>query len=282
MVATESVYSEQQVAQYLAKIGICGFPSPTLPELTRIVKQHLYTFPYGALDLVYTEERRISPDLQEIFAKMVVRGREGFCLEHNGLLEQILLGLGFNCYPTVGRPFDLSQPGLPLLGMSHWLLIVTIEGKQYVVDVGYGARGPTTPLPLDAESCATHRIATRDGMHVMEAARVEGWRPLYAFHTTRFYWQDMAVVNDHACISPKIIFNRHFILSIFTETGGISLVDEVLVIKDGGNKDVLTIASKDARRAAIAKYFGIHVDPAAREHLPSQFGHPITMPNLNY
>lgn len=275
MVAVDYAYSEDQVKQYLRKIGVADATPPTLAVLEKLVWHHLCTFPFGALNRIYFGVDANSMDMQDIFNKMVIQEREGFCLEHNGLMENILKRLGFECYPTIARQFDHKKESRPLMMMEHWVLIVEIDGARYLVDVGYSSRGPTSPLSLDSKASLPHRIAKDKSNYVLEVADPSGYRPLYAFTTQRFFPQDMDVINMYVCHSPRSLFRCHLLLTKYTSTGTLRLLDNQLTITTGASTKCIPLDSEKQRREAIKAYFGITLDPKVTETLPLCFGLPL-------
>ncbi|KAJ9070306.1 hypothetical protein DSO57_1009398 [Entomophthora muscae] len=275
MVAVDYTYSEEQVKLYLRKIGVSANAPPTLSLLTQLVRHHLCTFPFGALNRIYFGVEVNSMDFQDIFDKLVVQGREGFCLEHNGLMEHVLKRLGFKCFPTIARQFDHKKETRPLMMMEHWVLIVEIDKTCYLVDVGYSNRGPTSPLPLDSTDSLPHRIIKDKVGYILEIANQTGYRSLYAFTPQSFYPPDMDVINTYVCHSPHSLFRCHLLLTKYTPTGSIRLLDDLLVVTKGSTSENIPLDSEKLRRDAIKSYFNITLDPKNSETLPLCFGMPL-------
>ena len=65
-------------------------------------------------------------------------------MEQNGLFATVLRTLGYTLYTIGSRVFTPTG----ITGWSHMAIIVTLDGVEYLVDVGFGAYGPTAPIPM--------------------------------------------------------------------------------------------------------------------------------------
>jgi len=115
--------------KYLKRIGIDEGLSPTLSSLKRIHKQHLTTVPFENLDMhIY---KHIETNVSALYRKIVENMRGGICYELNLLLAEMLRNIGFD---TVILGAKMAKNGK---GYSdHMLLKVSLEGVEYLVDVG--------------------------------------------------------------------------------------------------------------------------------------------------
>ncbi|MCL2137203.1 MAG: arylamine N-acetyltransferase [Coriobacteriia bacterium] len=131
----------------LERIGLDpdGDYSPSKENLQKIMLAHIMTVPYETLDSCdYMRKVDFAPEY--LFEKFVLNRRGGYCYEINGFLQAILEGLGYECYPLSGRLLF----GRTVFGpMSHRTTVVTIDGKRYLCDVGYGAGCAEGPVDID-------------------------------------------------------------------------------------------------------------------------------------
>jgi hypothetical protein len=102
----------------------------------------------------------ISAELAPSFEKLVVARREGYCYEHNGLFSAALLAAGFDVYEGAARVAKRqpdAPPGAePLLGgHDHRIGFVHLDGRTFLVDVGFGSDVIPLPLRLPEEPYAT-------------------------------------------------------------------------------------------------------------------------------
>jgi len=128
---------------YLNRIDYKGDLTPGLSTLAALHRAHLRAIPYENLDIHL--DRVNSLDQHEIFAKLVLGRRGGWCYEMNGLFAWALECLGFNVTrlaSTVGRQSADTEDG------AHLILLVHLD-RDYLADVGFG-RGLLEPIPLEA------------------------------------------------------------------------------------------------------------------------------------
>ena len=124
---------------YRRRIGDDGPLAPDLPTLRRLHRRHMLAIPFENLDPVRGVP--VSADPSDAFAKIVERGRGGWCFEMNGLFGEVLDSIGF-AVDQVGAKVAADEPG----EITHRALIVHLEGP-WLADVGFGF-GPLEPLPL--------------------------------------------------------------------------------------------------------------------------------------
>lgn len=84
---------DHQVDAYLARIGASSRPRAGAATLRDLQRRHLQTTPFENLSIHLGE--RVSLSVGDLFDKIVVRRRGGFCYELNGLFASLLTALGF-------------------------------------------------------------------------------------------------------------------------------------------------------------------------------------------
>lgn len=161
-------------------------------------------------------------------------------MENNSMFGTLLRSLGFKVYGSGARvragpagywgcesilasSDPLRPPELPLMASSvaHMINFVTIEGKKYHVDVGFGANGPVQPLLLNKEEMifdsikpAAHRLVWKniDGntdpdqrLWVLEHRIDQGspWNELYCYTELEFLEGDYG--ESHRYISMILL-----------------------------------------------------------------------------
>ena len=130
--------------KYLQRIGFEYPAKPDFETLDRLVKAHLASVPFENLD----QQLRVpvSTALPDVYDKLVLRKRGGWCFELNGLFGWLLGEIGFDVTMLAGfvGPDKPSPDGVG----DHMFLMVGCDGPQ-VVDVGFGG-GAFGPIPLQA------------------------------------------------------------------------------------------------------------------------------------
>ncbi|KAL4891926.1 hypothetical protein BDV59DRAFT_203186 [Aspergillus ambiguus] len=257
-----------------------------LAALTELQRRHLGAIPWGNSALHYSNHHTISTHPSCVFEKLVVRRLDGYCMENTNLLYVVLRTLGYQVYPTGGRVSCALASGNPAdegyVSLSHMVLIVTITGQKYMVDVGFGRNGPTCPLPLIENASAT--LITPSEMRLIKTSLAESvdqtqkfwvyqarsnpgspWGPNYSFSEMEFLPQDFSMMNFATSKNPSSWFTQRLvctrvILSEAAEPVGIYIMSgtEVKKILRGESEVVATLNTEEDRVRAMAEYFGMH------------------------
>jgi len=241
----------------LRRIGVDGPLDSTLETLTRLQREFLLRVPFENLDIHLG--RPISLDPERIRQKIVGQDRGGFCYECNILFSVALRDIGFEVRllsarmatgPEVGPEFD------------HMVLLVSLEGDEYLVDVGNGrsARAPHR-LGSDTESTAEgicYRIGRTHGHPaLMERKPGADWEPRFLFDTTARRAADFEAMCRYHQSSPDSHFTRQRFVTIATTDGRVTLAGNHLSIHGGGTTTERTLAGEEDYAVALGTHFGI-------------------------
>jgi hypothetical protein len=112
-------YSASQVDNYLSRIAFPVDRAPKIatasaqtPEgleyLTKLQKSHLISITFENISLHYNKFPGVSLDKEDLFDKIVVRRRGGYCMEQNILFASILRTLGYEVIQSGARVFSSS------------------------------------------------------------------------------------------------------------------------------------------------------------------------------
>src|SRR3954469_13345131 len=131
---------------YFERIGYAGPRNPTLEVLNSIAEAHVQSIPFENLDVLLGRPIRLEP--AAIYQKLVLDRRGGYCFEQNGLLLEMLGAMGFQIAPLSARvrwqrPRNFTPP------RTHVFLRATINGEDWLVDVGVGGLSPTSAIQLE-------------------------------------------------------------------------------------------------------------------------------------
>ena len=197
---------------YFERIGYAGPRSVSVDTLAAIHLQHPRTIPFENLNpFLQWPVRLDAPSLEQ---KLVRDRRGGYCYEHNLLLSHVLRRLGFQVRWLAARVLWNVPEGI-VRPRSHMLLLIDLDDRRYVADVGFGGLTLTAPLRLqiDIEQSTPHEvfrlIASGDGF-VMQARCGDSWRSLYAFDLQEQVLADYEVVNWYLCNNPS----SHFVTGL--------------------------------------------------------------------
>ena len=90
------------------------------------------------------------------------------------------------------------------------VLVVRLDGKEWLVDVGFGGEGIAEPVALDGTSTIqdgwTYRITREGRLYVLQRALHDRWNDLYAFADDEVYDVDYAVGNWYTSTHPESQF----------------------------------------------------------------------------
>ncbi|SFC05803.1 Arylamine N-acetyltransferase [Nocardioides terrae] len=159
---------------YLARLGVSGRPAPTLETLVDLHHRHLDAVPYDNLSIMLAAPT--SADPAETLVRIAAGGNAGYCFHHNGAVELVLRGLGFDVERRPGSMLaEVGSSGL----LDHLVLVVSglptpsnPDGRWWP-DLGFGDAF-RDPLPL-------REGVHRQGSFVYRIARLtdRGWTFLH-------------------------------------------------------------------------------------------------------
>ncbi|KAI1398162.1 arylamine N-acetyltransferase 3 [Hypoxylon fuscum] len=247
-------YSHDQLEQFFDRIAIPeDFRRYSVVAFSRtdqhgylnlLLKHTLVRIPFENLTLHYSWHRTINVQPQHLFNKIVRQPsrRGGYCMEVNSLFHTVLLSIGYDVFMTGARVYEKETGKYG--GFSHCVNIVIIGSQRYMVDVGFGANGPTRPLRLGSEGAMKHiesdfahiRLAHRPiPQQVDQTCKVwiyehninpddgADWVPMYCFADFEFLLEDIRGMNLSPWKSRSSWFTQKIVLSRFTtivETDG--------------------------------------------------------------
>jgi N-hydroxyarylamine O-acetyltransferase len=193
---------------YLERIGYSGPQTPTFGTLAQIHLRHTEAIPFENLNPFL--KWPVSLDVRSLEQKLIREGRGGYCFEHNLLLRHALEALGFETTGLAARVLWKRAPGEPS-PRTHMLLLVDLNDRAYIADVGFGGLTLTAPLRLDPDveqrtPHETFRLVKSGGQFTLEARIRSDWRALYRFDLQEQMDADYEVANWYASTHPQSPF----------------------------------------------------------------------------
>ena len=247
------------ILAYLDRIH-CAGPIPVTAEgLQTVTQAHLRAIPFENL-LLTDEGAEPSLETEDLFRKIVENNRGGYCFELNKLFFLLLTELGFDCRSVAARVINNRPEPCPI---SHRAVVVTVEGKRYFCDVGFGGAGPKGILPLDdgpeqiVAGQPFHISYEEDGIAICTYENGELWRVL-KFKDEPWLDVDFATLNRYYATYHHSPFLLKRILYITTEDGWKSLIHQTFTRMTGGTK-IVTELEPDQVKAVIAAEFNLAV-----------------------
>ena len=157
----------------LSHFGLSASPPPTLETLQRLVTRYTRRVPWESASRIVRRARYAeSADcvhLGEAFWEShFARGTGGTCYESNYAFFGLLRWLGYDGYLTIN---DMGES----VG-CHSAIVVLLEGRKYLVDVGYPVHAV---LPLrDAGETVVQSAIMDYAVEPLSASRYAIWREL--------------------------------------------------------------------------------------------------------
>ena len=249
---------QNMIRQYLARIGYQGDTPLCRETLDRLQTLHYETVPYENLDIL--RGKPISFEIGDLFDKIVTRRRGGYCFELNGLYGWLLSSLGFAVGDYMAR-FLLREPEIPM--RRHRVLVVSLDGRRYLCDVGVGLEVPRKTILLEEgtlqnDGFTTYKIKKDPflGWVLWEEYRGE-WIQYYSFTEEPQLPIDYVMPSFYCERHPDSIFNKEPMVAIMTPTGRRTLDGDVFTDHTPQGPVKSTASSREEHEARIMEYFGL-------------------------
>jgi N-hydroxyarylamine O-acetyltransferase len=246
-----------ELDRYLDRIG--ADRGASLAELHRA---HATSIVFEGLSAHLGEGVPLDPDA--LAAKLVDRGRGGYCFEQNLLFKAALEELGYEVDPYLARVRVGLAPG-QIRGRTHLVLRVGDGERRWHADVGFGSGTLTEPIPwgpgAEHEQAGWRFRAVKDGDEtVLQTFDDDGWADLYAFIAQPAPMIDIEMNNWWTATHPDSPFVTGVLVSrqwpdgrrlILSDWGELSLLD-----RTPSQSSAMPVAREDVP-ALLAERFGL-------------------------
>ncbi|WP_246169850.1 arylamine N-acetyltransferase family protein [Alkalibaculum sporogenes] len=249
------------VGSYLERIKYKGKTDITYKTLYGLHTAHTLEIPFENLDVYY--RKPISLDRESLFNKIVENKRGGYCFEMNGLFSFILEELGFKVTNLLARG---TMDGKTYFAKTHQVLMVEIDDKRYLVDVGFGNDGITAPLLLEEEVeqqqfTNTYRILKEPKFgYVLQNKVGDEYRYMYAFTLDECCPMDYLMSNHFTETFPDSFFIKMKLCTMPTKDGRITLTDEHFKVISNNHVTETKISSDAEYNELLKSHFGLDLD----------------------
>ena len=249
-----------KTSDYVTRIGLDGSSlEPNIESLRLLQRSHLLSVPFENLDIHWS--RPITLDRERFYAKIVSSRRGGFCYELNGLFDTLLQEIGFKTRLVSARVYSGEERGHGP-EFDHAAIIVTIDGKDFLADVGFGSFS-AEPLVLNTDGVQVDPsgeflIRKREDDYFEVLRREKGiWTSEYMFRDVAHDLSDFAEMCDFQQYSPDSHFRKGKLCSIMTATGRKTLTDKSFIITANGQKHETPVDSDAEFYSLLSTEFGI-------------------------
>jgi len=245
---------------YLRRINYAGDTTATWETLKALHHAQLNNMPFENFDIHLGRGVDLSPGA--IFKKLVHHSRGGYCFELNGLFLMALKAFGFEVRPLLARVHVTGTPS----GRGHQIELVTIDGEQWVADVGFGGDTPRKPIPLELNQPIHHdeqivRLVDAGDFGIMlQTEKDDKWIDLYSFELSHVFPADIEYGNHYTSTHPNSLFVFARIAALPVEKGVVTLFNNTLKKIVAGNENVQEIAIGSAYLDVLKTEFGIELD----------------------
>ncbi|XP_005373660.1 PREDICTED: arylamine N-acetyltransferase 2-like [Chinchilla lanigera] len=228
-----------------------------LETLNDILQHQIRTIPFENLSMHCGESMEL--DLKTIFDQVVRKNRGGWCLQVNHILYWALTTMGFQTTMLGGYVYNPPAKKYSN-GMIHLVVQVTISGRNYIVDAGFGCSYQMwEPLELisgkdQPQVPGIFRLTEENGIWYLDQIRreqfisnpeflnshlleKEKYRKIYSFTLKPRTIEDFESINTYLQTSPTSLFTSISLCSLQTPEGVHCLVGWTLTSRRFSYKD---------------------------------------------
>lgn len=207
------------LVDYCQRIGFAGELRADIATVQALMQHQLRTVPFENLDVLAGKPISLNP--ADIVAKIIGQRRGGYCYEVNGVFAIALQALGIAYQFAAARPlfYPMKRP------RTHMVLLVTLNGVEWLCDLGFGSYGIREPMRLDVlatpltQGCDTFMLSQEGGDIVLNAQVDGAWAKQYGFNRCPVEWIDFAPANWLNSTHPDAVFTQKHLVVMFTDSG---------------------------------------------------------------
>ncbi len=254
------------VDKYLERIGMSRPEKLDKEYLDKLIVSHQMHVPFDTLD-VGLLGKDISLNIEDLYNKIVINKRGGYCFEMNGLFIKLVQELGYEAYCVPCRVMQSEETVTPVLHRGN---CVILDGKKYFFDVGFGGAMP--PGTVEYKEDEWQDI---NGEKYMMKRVGEYWFNLYRLSEesetnnqptitlqvgiAEYKPVDYVGPNMICGVGPDARFRTRQALNLRTKTGSVSLNGRELTVVDNHKKTVTTIENDDEYYDTLKNIFGVDI-----------------------
>jgi N-hydroxyarylamine O-acetyltransferase len=256
----------RQVQAYLSHIHSYAPQQADRANLDRLIAAQLQRVPFENVDVLL--QRPILLDADSVFAKVVERGRGGYCFEINSLFARLLLSFGYRVSLLGARVRWGLADDAPTSMLSHLLLRIELSEGSFIVDIGFGGPTPTGAMPLEArDSVSTfpYRLQAPRGaqaLYQMQAQQNGQWQTMYQFDLQPQVWIDHIARSWYTATHPESIFLNNLMCARSQGVQRLSLSNRNFSRRHpDGRVEQHPIASAKQLVELLIEAFALNLDP---------------------
>ncbi|KQL46367.1 arylamine N-acetyltransferase [Brevibacillus choshinensis] len=226
------------------RIGMPEDETITFATLGNVLEKTAKAIPFENLCMIANETNEITRE--NLLNKLLVKNEGGLCYELNSILYFFLLENGFQVALARGIVYKQATQEYQSIGRTHVTILLTHEGRKYLVDTGFGGNLPLKPVPLTGETVTSSNgefrvkeVNSDHGDYVLEMKlkyKDTEWRIGYAFDSTKLisdvteFNEIQTVIGEH----PDSPFNKSPLVTRLTESGNVTLTNSTFTKWENG------------------------------------------------
>ena len=249
---------------YRRRIGFDAPLRPTLDTLAQLIERHAAAIPFENIEVLAGRVPRLDPaSLQQ---KLVQRQRGGYCFEQNGFFLAALTQAGFVVSGLEAR----VRAGVPddvVTARTHMALRVSLEGEDYLADVGFGGLAPTAPLKLlsrtaQHDAVGTYRFVDAQSGLLLQCETHEGWVDCYRIEPSEPHAIDYEMGNWFVATHAKAMLRHNLLVARSTPRGRLTLFNDKLSLRNGtkASAEDRTLGTRAEFADVLHDAFGLQID----------------------
>jgi N-hydroxyarylamine O-acetyltransferase len=252
---SDQALAPEFVRRYLSALGVAQ-QEPALRVLRELVAAHLTHVPFENISKLYNRKRYVLTGLPSI--QLYLEGIEryhfgGTCYANNFHFYSLLAALGYHVKLCAA---DMRTPDV------HAVILVTVDGREYLVDAGYGAPF-LSPMPRDLATDYVVELG-RDRyilkpQNANGCSRLEMYRDGQPKHGYLAKPAARSVEDFRQVIAESFRLDATFLNSLlltrFYSDRAVMIHNWTLVESQGSESMVRPLASRDQLVAAVEEHF---------------------------
>ncbi len=246
--------------EYLKRINFEGTIANNYESLKSIHHAQHRTIPFENFDICLGRNIKLEP--KALVQKLVKKKRGGYCFELNGLHLLALKSFGFDARALLGRVHTTGEP----TGRGHQVSLVSIEGKQWVVDLGFGSESPSIPIPLVYNEPVSFKnqtfqlIESKLYGYMLQTKQENDWINLYSFDLNHVCPGDIEYGNHYTSTNQNSFFTSSRVAALPIENGTVTLLNNKLKKIVNGMEYTALLDEDQSYLNILKQEFGIVID----------------------
>lgn len=248
--------------KYLDRIGYHSEIKATKDVLFLLQQKHLLSIPFENLDIHYGA--KIELELQNIFEKVVINKRGGFCYELNSIYNELLKAIGFKTFLISGRV--CVENDIYGQEFDHMAIIVKLENKSYLVDVGFG-KFSFEPLEILIDFFQVDKYGTfvidKHSEDYYRVNKIENLKrtPEYIFKLKERELTEFTEMCNYHQSSQESHFTKNKVISLAKPKGRITLTNTTYKITEYDKTETVEFEETEFENY-LKKFFNIQIKKA--------------------